>query len=367
MSSLSFIITFAASLAVSTLLMPLILYVSRRYGWFDPTDHRKIHDGEIPRLGGVAIFLGWVVGAVVIPALLDYPTDQPGTLSAYRLAVFMLGAAAIHLTGLWDDFTNLRPRYKFLIQIVVAVVLVVSGIRFYRLALPFTSLVINFPPLSIVLSVFWLVGVSNAVNLIDGMDGLSSTVSLAASLAFGFMALALGRPVSALVCFALSGAIIGFLFFNKPPARIFMGDSGALFLGYVLAALPLLEGARQTPLAFGIAATVMLIPITDTLFAMGRRIIRRIPIAKPDREHLHHMLLDFGLSEWAILALVGGYGIALAALAVLFSQDFWAPGVALGLMVFLWLFTFALIGAIHRKWKRRSLRQEPDPSSAETV
>jgi UDP-GlcNAc:undecaprenyl-phosphate GlcNAc-1-phosphate transferase len=315
----------------------------------------------------VAIFLGWVAGALVLPALLDYPTDQPGTLNAFRLAVFMLGAAAIHLTGLWDDFTNLRPRYKFLIQIIVAVVLVVSGIRFYRLALPFTSLVINFAPLSIVLSVFWLVGVSNAVNLIDGMDGLSSTVSLAASLAFGFMALALDRPISALVCFALSGAIIGFLFFNRPPARIFMGDSGALFLGYVLAALPLLEGARQTPLALGIAATVMLIPITDTVFAMGRRIIRRVPIATPDREHLHHMLMDFGLSEWAILALVGGYGIALAALAVLFSQDFWAPGVALGLMIFLWLFTFLLIGAIHRKWRKRPSRQESDPPSAERV
>lgn len=349
MTTTQVLISSTAALLLSGVLMPLIIFISHRRGWYDDKDHRKIHDGDIPRLGGIGIFLGWIGGALLIPALLNYTNGEPIPISAYRLAIFILGAAAVHLTGLWDDFASLRPRNKFIIQIVAAAVTALGGIRFYGLAVPFSDAAVNFAPLSLLITMVWIVGVSNAVNLIDGLDGLSSTVSLIAAAAMGLLAVLFGKPVTALLCFSLAGAIVGFFLFNKPPARIFMGDSGSLFLGYVLATLPLLETSKETPLALGVSVTLLLIPVADTLFAMTRRLVRKQPISNPDREHLHHMLLDFGFSNWAILGIVGVYSLALGGIAMILLKTQFR--FLLPVMILLWGITFYLIYFIHKLWR----------------
>ena len=333
--------------------MPFIILICHRREWYDAKDHRKIHDGNIPRLGGIGIFLGWVGGAILIPALFNYTTGGHHPTNAYRLAILVFCATAIHVTGLWDDFSNLRPRNKIIVQLLAAVVTALGGIRFHTLAIPFTEATLQFTFFSFLITVIWIVGVSNAVNLIDGLDGLSSMVSFVAAATLGILSVNFGKPMTALLCFALAGSILGFFLFNKPPAKIFMGDSGSLFLGYTLATLPLLEKAETEPLTLGLSVTILLIPVTDTLFAISRRIRRKRPIFSPDREHIHHLLIDLGLSNWAILAIIGGYGIILGAIPLVLIRSH-ARFFSIT-MILLWTATFYFIHYIHKLWanKRR--------------
>lgn len=331
--------------------MPLIIYISHHNGWFDQKDHRKIHDGDIPRLGGIGIFLGWIGGALIVPAILRYTNGEPNPVSAYQLSIFVLGAAVIHFMGLWDDFKNLRPRLKFIIQLVIAGISVAAGLRFYDLAIPFTNITINFAPLSMIISFVWIVGISNAINLIDGMDGQSSVLSIIATLAISIIALTQGNYVTTLIGFALVGGILGFFIFNKPPAKIFMGDSGALFLGYVIAVLPMLQMAKMNSFILAVSISIVMVPIADTIFAMARRIARHKPISTADREHLHHMLLDFGFSNWAILGMVGGYGFVLALIPVVFHLGGWNLKVMHIIMFILWILTFVFIYILHENWR----------------
>lgn len=343
-----FLTPFITAWLLSGILMPFIIFICHRRGWFDAKDHRKIHAGNIPRLGGIGIFLGWLGGAFLTLTILNYANGDPLPANSYRLVLLVLCAATIHGTGLWDDFSNLRPRNKFMIQLAIALVTALGGVRFYTLAIPFTDVALEFFPLSFLVTLVWIVGVSNAVNLIDGLDGLSSMVSFIAAMAMGILSANLGKPITALLCFALAGSTFGFFLFNRPPAKIFMGDSGSLFLGYILATLPLLEEEKMPTHILGLSITILLIPVADTLFAMGRRLRRKHPIASPDREHIHHLLLGLGLSNWAILGIMGGYGIALAAIPLILISNY--PKFFSAAMILLWGTTFFLIHHVHKLW-----------------
>lgn len=289
---------------------PLILAISHRRGWFDvPDDPRKIHTGSIPRLGGIAMFWAFIV-ALLVSAL----------FGAFRLEASLIvllgGAAAIHGMGLADDFRNLRAYFKFGVQLVVAIAVSAAGYRFEYL--PGFGSAVPLGVFSWIVTVVWIVGLSNAVNMIDGMDGLAGGISLIAALSFGGLFLALGQAGGAIVSFALSGAIVGFLFFNFPPARIFMGDSGSLFLGYCLAVLPLLgTGANPGEFSFLAAGTIVAIPVLDVFAAILRRRRRGQGVMTPDREHLHHKLMDLGLDARQILALVYAAAIGLGVVGML--------------------------------------------------
>jgi UDP-GlcNAc:undecaprenyl-phosphate GlcNAc-1-phosphate transferase len=210
------------------------------------------------------------------------------------------------ITGLLDDFKNLRARFKLFFQIAAALVVALSGYRFFTFQTPF-GFSVDSPAVSYLVTLFWIVGITNALNLIDGMDGLAGGVSAVAALFWGFISLIHGHVFSAVLAFSLFGAAAGFLVFNLPPAKIFMGDSGSLVLGFALACLPLVEKVSGTSTrVILMATTLLIIPIFDTLSAILRRLREKQSIGAPDKSHVHHKLLDAGCSVPRALLFVYG-------------------------------------------------------------
>lgn len=234
-----------------------------------------------------------------------------------RLGALFGGLAIIHMVGLYDDFYNTKAVWKFLLQVAAAAIIAAGGFLVRRVTLPYVgsvSLGLAAYPLTVV----WLVGIANAVNLIDGMDGLAGGIGAFAAAAMGTIAVLQGSARGAVLAFALLGALAAFLVFNFPPARIFMGDSGSLFLGLTLAALPLAGGIPRSS-SFGtliVPVTLLTVPILDTAAAIVRRARSRRSIISPDKQHIHHKLLAMGLSERQILSVVYGMCVYLALVAV---------------------------------------------------
>lgn len=300
------------ALAVNLGITPIIIRLARSRGWYDLPNGRKIHTYPIPRLGGVGIFLSLCAAAVL---LAFFPAYAQGWRSLLVLAAFLL----IHALGLLDDFHNLEAALKFVLQLVAAALVVAAGFTIHRLGLPgIGSLELGW--FAWPLTLIWIVGLSNAMNLVDGVDGFAGGIAAMAALALGAVAFAQGRPFAALLAAALLGAVVGFLAYNFPPARIFMGDSGSLLLGFLLATLPLLGGdAVKAPegLTLEIAGTITIlaIPVLDTAAAIVRRLREGKPIYAPDKQHLHHKLLALGLGDRAIFAVGCVSGLFLATVA----------------------------------------------------
>lgn len=321
---------------------PIIMGVSRAKGWFDVPNARKIHTDPIPRLGGVGIFLSFLVSALAATILFPvvFPGISGGTFQLRSLAVFG-GFLLIHAVGLLDDFFNLRAVLKFALELVAAALVVVAGF-----AIPLGGLGLGggvaLSAFAWLATLFWIVGISNAMNLVDGVDGFAGGIACFAALAMGTIAVLKGNPATALVAAALLGSVIGFLVFNFPPARIFMGDSGSLLLGFTLSVIPLL-GATGAPMkgAFSAASigvffaplTILTIPILDTAAAIVRRVRRRLPIHSPDKEHIHHVLLALGMKERTILLAVYCYCAYLGAAAVAAAIVPWEAAVAITVVV----------------------------------
>jgi len=295
--------------------MPVIIKLSHRRKWYDIPDNRKIHKGLIPRLGGVCMFSSVVAVSVLVSAVSLLLTGDRIFFQLRFLAVFA-AFAIIHYTGLYDDFFNLRPLPKLVIQCMAGVVVAVGGFTVETVSLPWLG-TMSLGLLSYPLTVLWLVGISNALNLMDGMDGLAGGIAAFAAASMGTIALIQGRPTTALLAFILFGSIIGFLVFNFPPAKIFMGDSGSLFLGFALALLPLMGISKAA--SFGtliIPVTLLTVPIIDTLAAIIRRMRQGRSIISPDKDHIHHKLLYMGLDERKILLLIYGFCLYLSIVAI---------------------------------------------------
>ena len=309
----------ALALAVSLAAIPLVIRIAHRRGWYDLPNRRKVHTSPVPRLGGVGIFLALLV-SVIVGAELPLLTGGQEVFNFSRQLLFvMAGFLVIFATGLIDDFRNLAAPLKFLLQVAAAVLVTLGGFSIDALALP------GLPALRLgwtawPVTVLWLVGLSNAMNLVDGVDGFAGAIAAFAALALGAMALVQGRTGAALVAVCLLGALAGFLAFNFPPARIFMGDSGSLLLGFALAALPLLRGSNHpdgATLLFDLAATVavLALPVLDTAMAIGRRLRAGRSIFHPDKLHIHHRLQELGLSDRTLFGIAAATGIALGATA----------------------------------------------------
>jgi len=328
---------------LSALLVPGVIRLADSKGWHDPVDSRKLHTIPTPRLGGIAIF--WAFTLTVGLAYLVGWYAAPNGLGIRHVWMILVSALAAHVLGLLDDFTDLRARYKFLVQLAIAIGLISMGFHFRVIMVPWGSGAIDLGLFGPPLTLFWVVGVMNAVNLIDGMDGLAGGLSVIAAAIFGSFFLARGNGAAALICFSLGGALVGFLLFNLPfpRARIFMGDSGSLFLGLILAILPLL-GPAQGIVEIGImsAITILLIPIYDTIFAMMRRARAGVSFFTPDKLHVHHRLLDQGLSP--LNALLRIYAAALLLGLVAISTLFVRPTVAFAMKIAVWIF-FAIFFA----------------------
>jgi len=299
---------------LALVLTPWIRSLANRFGWVDvPDANRKLHLGAVPRIGGVAVALAYALSLVfiVVAPYRNLDFDIPTALSAaLRLAPAL---AIILLTGIVDDIRGLRPWQKLAVECVAAVLAYWGGFGVYVLrGQPLSDLV------SLPISVVWLVGCTNALNLIDGMDGLAAGVGVFATLTTFVAALVHGNLELALVTAPLAGALIGFLRYNFNPASIFLGDSGSLFVGFLLGCFGTMWGQKSATLLGMTAPMIALaMPLLDTVLAIGRRLLRRQPIFSADRGHIHHRLLDRGLTtRRAVLFLYGACGLA-AAVALL--------------------------------------------------
>jgi UDP-GlcNAc:undecaprenyl-phosphate GlcNAc-1-phosphate transferase len=331
-----------SAFALQIILLPLIIKLSHKNRWYDPLDPRKIHCENIPRTGGVGIFISFFIPTILC-ILLGY------VLPVKNLAFVIIGMGILFLTGILDDFENLRARYKFALQIAAAVIVVAAGFRFSSFPLPFGVTISN-PIVTYGITLFWIVGVTNALNLIDGMDGLAGGISCIAALFWGILSLAAGYAISAFFAFTLAGAALGFLVFNKPPAKIFMGDSGSLILGFSLALLPLIENGEENPTKeLLIAITLLIIPIFDTLAAIFRRIRLKKSIAHPDRDHLHHKFLKIGFSPKKILVLVYTIGVFSGAVGLVWTL---LPRLNAYLIPLAWIPALVLFRWLHNRYWR---------------
>jgi UDP-GlcNAc:undecaprenyl-phosphate GlcNAc-1-phosphate transferase len=299
---------------------PVIIWVAHKKKWFDPVDDRKIHKGAIPRLGGIGIF--WT-SYLAITAFTLISILAPGSKPEWSYLPVIVGMLTVHALSLVDDFRGLSARFRFIVQVVVALVLCYFNICFHSIWIPGVGAWALPVWLSWTLTALWIVGVINAMNFIDGMDGLCGGICIIASCAYGIIYLLRGETLPALYSFALVGALAGFLFYNFPPAKIFMGDSGSTYLGFMMAILPLLGGkAENYDIQFYMGATVILVPIFDTFASIWRRLKAGIPIMSPDKGHLHHKLLGMGVGRRTILSIVytSSMGLGVVAIASTYFQ-----------------------------------------------
>ncbi len=308
-----YLIAFVAALAVSFLTTPFIKKLAIRIGAIDvPKDDRRVHDKPIPRLGGLAIYISFM--AVVI-ALVPFSTKLFGILA---------GATLIVMLGVVDDIKPLPSKLKLLVQIAAAVILVACGVRVEWVTNPFDSVdgMIYLAAFSYPITIFWVVGVTNTLNLIDGLDGLAAGIASIASLSLLAVSVMNGHPAVVIFTAALAGAAIGFLPYNFNPAKIFMGDTGSTFLGFVLAAISI-EGAIKgaTTLAIAIPILALGLPIFDTTFAIIRRAVNGKPIMEADKGHLHHRLLALGLSQKQVVFTLYAVSAFLGLGAIVVTQD----------------------------------------------
>jgi UDP-GlcNAc:undecaprenyl-phosphate GlcNAc-1-phosphate transferase len=288
-------------------------------GAIDRPGHRRVNTRPVPRGGGVAVAAAFIV---VTTAVLAINATQPFVAVPFSVQIgdllgLLLGGALAVGFGVLDDYLDLRARWQFAGQLLLAAVAIVCGYTVDFINNPFGPGVIRLDgPFAIGFTVLWIAGMINSINFIDGLDGLSSGIGLISVTTLGLISLStqVGQPFVALLCFVLAGALLGFLRWNFHPASIFVGTSGVMFLGYVLALLSILGTAKVA-----VALLVLGVPIIDAFWIIVRRLAQGRSPFSPDRGHLHHRLLDVGLSHRQTVILIYGICVGLSLLAVLLS------------------------------------------------
>jgi UDP-GlcNAc:undecaprenyl-phosphate GlcNAc-1-phosphate transferase len=334
------VIVFALAGLIALCLTPFVRSVVIRYGIVDRPEARRVNTIPVPRGGGLAVCAAFllVAGAFLLVNQGAHILPVPLGFSPSEVAALLLGGAVAAGLGAIDDLLDLRARYQFLGQIALACGAVALGITFDFIANPLGGPVLRFfGPIAAVLTVFWIVGMINSINWIDGLDGLSSGVAFIAAVTLGLISLTtqVGQPLIAVLCFTLAGALLGFLRWNFNPASIFTGTSGVQFVGYTLAVLAILGTAKVA-----VAWLVLGVPIIDTFWIIVRRVSEGRSPFSPDRTHIHHRLLDLGLSHRQSVLVIYGICLALAVLSLLLSgvtqlYAFLGIFVAFGLILFL--------------------------------
>ena len=321
-----YVLLYLVAFMLSVFLVPVVRRWALAVGAVDMPDRvRKIHTHMVPRMGGVAIFIAFlvpVVGAYVVGALW-LPTSRVFMTfrEHFTEVVGLVGASVlVLLIGIYDDVYQCRPRVKVAVQIAAALILCSVGIRIDQIGNPFTGKMIEFGWMSWPLTVFWVLAITNAINLIDGMDGLGPGVGLLVAGVMFLSSLLFVVPMVSVVMAALVGAIIGFLIFNFHPAKIFMGDSGSLFIGFILSAIAI-QGSvkRHTVVALIFPIVVLGLPIVDTLMAIARRWGKGLPMSAPDKQHVHHRLVKMGFSQREAVLVLYGVSVILGCVALVMA------------------------------------------------
>ena len=370
-----FLVGFASlmvAMGVTWIVTPMLIRAAQRFGAVDHPGGRKTHSSPTPRIGGIAVFAGFVAG-------MAFAAHTTGLLFHIPQGVYwralMFAATALFLVGLFDDLWGLSFRWKFAAQIVAAVYVWQAGFRVDVISHPLGG-DLDLGMLSLPLTVLWIVGITNAVNLIDGLDGLAAGIALITTLTVGIIAFERNLLGVTAASVTLAGALLGFLRYNFNPARIFLGDSGSLFLGFVLAVTSV-RGSQKgtTAVAILVPLIVLGLPLMDTGFAVLRRTLRLGTrgmrtdnalryvamnyqhVFLPDRGHIHHRLLDVGLSHRsAVLVLYGVTTLfAVSAFALVLANSLWLGGLLAGVLV---VGMASFVGFLYFRM-RRAGRSEP--------
>ncbi len=296
---------FVVAFLISSITIFIVIRLSHHFKLFDAPDERKIHSRNISRLGGIGIFLGFFISVGISPFIVGLWMEYPFVVYAKILPklLFILPVLLMFIVGLFDDFYQVKARWKLLLQIIAAVIVLIAGARISHFTIPFIWKTFELGIWSWPITFLWIIGITNAINLIDGMDGLSGIISTIAFSVYGLVFLLNNHFILAVISLVLVGTLLGYLMFNFPPAKIFMGDSGSLVLGFLLAVLPLVAGPDTGSFMY-MPITLLLIPIGDVISAIIRRYRNRVPFFTPDMEHVHHKLLALGLGERFILRVV---------------------------------------------------------------
>lgn len=304
-------IPFVVALIITYIATPFAKRIANRVGAIDvPKDNRRVHKRPIPRLGGLAIYFSTIVSMLIF-----LPLDK------LNISV-ILGATVIVIAGIIDDIRSISPKVKLSAQIIAAVILILGGVKIEFLTNPFSyGNLIYLKSFSIPITIFWVVGITNTLNLIDGLDGLAAGVASIAAISLLFVASINGFVPVMIMCAIIGGAAFGFLPHNFNPAKIFMGDTGALLLGYMLSVVAI-EGVMKSVAAIAIVVPILALglPIFDTTFAICRRLMNKRPIMEADKGHLHHRLLDRGLSHKQTVLILYVISLFLGTLAVLLAD-----------------------------------------------
>ena len=302
-----YIVAFVVALIVAYLSTPYVKKAAIKVGALDAPDERKVHQTPIPRLGGIAIYLGVVVAVFASMHL------------SREIVGLLVGGTVILMIGIIDDLKPLTPKVKLLGQILAAGVLVLFGIQIEWITNPFGDM-FYLQYLSVPITILWVVALTNTVNLIDGLDGLAAGVSTIAAITICLVALDKSFVVAILAA-SLAGGALGFLQHNFNPAKIFMGDTGSMFLGYMLAAISVVGAVKSaTTIALIVPIVALGLPIMDTAFAIVRRFTSGKPIFKADKGHLHHRLLAIGFTQKQAVVVMYLISAFLGASAILLSM-----------------------------------------------
>ena len=324
------ILALAVAFLISFSATPSVISLAHKINAIDvPKDARRVHKKPIPLIGGLAIFYGFIVSVLCF-----------GTIDR-EIGGILIGSVIIVTVGVIDDMKNMRAIVKLLCQILAAAVVVYSGVRIEHFANPLYNIWQVGPPyiimnywVSCAVTMVWIVGVTNAVNLIDGLDGLAVGVSSIASMSPLALTLISDNLNVAILTAAVAGAGFGFLPYNFNPAKIFMGDTGALFLGFILSCISVQGFLKMSAvISFAVPILILGLPIFDTLFAIARRALTGKPIMSPDRGHLHHRLLDMGFSQRRVVTILYTLTAVLCLTAVVISIKGYTRGLILILAV----------------------------------
>lgn len=317
---------FVVAAICAAIVTPISIWLAPKIGAMDiPKDKRRVHNKPMPRFGGMAIYVAIMVG------LAAYGLSDRGIIPA------MVGCTLIYILGAVDDLRGMKPAVKFGGQVVAAAVVYLMGLRieFITNYLGEGTMVLG-EVLCFLITVFWLVGITNAVNLIDGLDGLAAGIAAISALNIGYVSYIHGQYVPTLGMMVVAGACIGFLPYNFHPAKTFMGDSGSQLLGFAIAALSMLGRAKSATLVVVvIPALVLGLPIFDTLMAIIRRTMRGQSIVTADKEHLHHRIMKAGFGQRRAVLLMYSVSGIMGIVAILYSRGLMFECIGLAIVAIL--------------------------------
>ncbi len=309
------IILFLIAFILAVLLTPLVRKIALNFNLLDQPSERKAHTTATPRIGGVAIYFSFFLA--FFPCLFFRTNIMNPLFTDPRLIYLFGGSIIVFILGLWDDIKHLGPKVKFGVQIIAAIFTYFGGIQITLIGIPGLP-VLNFGWLSLPVTVFWILFVTNAINIVDGLDGLAAGITFFVCIILLILSLMSDNYFSALILAVLSGSVLGFLVFNFNPASIFMGDSGSYFLGYMLAVLSIIGSIKtQTAVTILIPFIALGVPLMDTVWATIRRFIVGKKVFYPDKEHFHHKLILMGFSQRTAVLVLYFFTILMGFVAII--------------------------------------------------